>query len=47
VDRIFDSTAESITLALGELARGTHVLVVRATDAAGNIGAGDTVFQAE
>jgi hypothetical protein len=45
VDRIFDSTVESIKLPLGELRPGTHVLVVRATDAAGNVGAGDVVFR--
>jgi hypothetical protein len=46
VDRIFDSTGETIDLPLGELKPGTHVLVVRATDAAGNVGAGDLVFRA-
>jgi hypothetical protein len=44
-DGLFDATRERITLTLPELKPGTHVVVVRATDAAGNIGAADVVFR--
>lgn len=44
-DGLFDTNRETITLALPNLKPGTHVLTVRATDAAGNLGAGDVVFK--
>jgi hypothetical protein len=44
-DGLFDSTEEALTITLADLKPGTHVLVVRATDAAGNVGAGDAVFR--
>jgi hypothetical protein len=44
-DGLFDTPSEAITIRLGDLKPGTHVLMVRATDAAGNVGAGDTVFK--
>jgi hypothetical protein len=45
-DGLFDTTAETITIPLKDLKPGTHVLTVRATDAAGNVGTGDAVFKA-
>jgi len=45
-DGLFDSPAETITVALPGLKPGTHVLMVRATDAAGNLGTGDLVKSA-
>jgi hypothetical protein len=44
-DGLFDSLAEKITLSLPELKAGTHLLMVRATDSAGNIGTGDTLIE--
>jgi hypothetical protein len=44
-DGLFDSTKETITIGIAALGAGTHVLVVRTTDAAGNTGAADMVFQ--
>jgi hypothetical protein len=43
-DEIFDSLREQITLSLPDLAPGAHVLMVKATDAAGNIGTGDVLL---
>ncbi len=43
-DGLFDTPAESITIALPDLKPGTHVLMVRAFDAAGNLGTGDLVI---
>jgi hypothetical protein len=43
-DGIFDSQREQITLSLPDLAPGTHILMVKATDAAGNIGTGDLLL---
>ena len=43
-DGLFDQLEEKLTIALGKLRPGTHVLMVRTTDAAGNIGTADTVF---
>jgi hypothetical protein len=44
-DRLFDTRSEAISIDLPRLKAGTHVLTVRATDAAGNSGAGDVVFE--
>lgn len=44
-DGLFDAKAESVPIELPELKAGTHVLMVRATDAAGNSGTGDLVFR--
>ena len=43
-DGIFDSPREQINLSLPDLAGGTHILMVKATDAAGNIGTGDLLL---
>ena len=43
-DEIFDSLREQITLSLPDLASGVHVLMVKATDAAGNVGTGDVLL---
>ena len=44
-DELFDSTEEKITLRIPDLKRGTHLLMVRATDAAGNVGTGDALVE--
>jgi hypothetical protein len=44
-DELFDSTEEKITLRIPDLSRGTHLIMVRATDAAGNIGTGDALIE--
>jgi hypothetical protein len=44
-DGLFDTSNERVTIPLDELKSGTHVLVVRATDAAGNVGTGDAVIE--
>jgi hypothetical protein len=44
-DGLFDAPAETITLRLNDLKPGTHLLMIRATDAAGNLGTGDLVFE--
>jgi hypothetical protein len=44
-DELFDSTDEKITLRIAEPKRGSHLLMVRATDAAGNIGTGDALIE--
>jgi hypothetical protein len=44
-DGIFDSLHEQITLSLSGLGEGTHILMVKATDAAGNIGTGDMLLE--
>ena len=41
-DGLFDTPSESITIPLPDLKPGTHILMVRATDAAGNLGTGET-----
>jgi len=43
-DGLFDSLRETITLRLPDLKSGTHLLMVRATDAAGNVGSGDVLL---
>ncbi len=45
-DGLFDTPNETVTIPLPELKPGTHILVVRATDAAGNIGTGDALLDA-
>jgi hypothetical protein len=44
-DGLFDSSREQITISLPELKPGTHVLMVKATDSAGNIGTGDALLE--
>jgi hypothetical protein len=43
-DGLFDSMEETIAISLPDLKPGTHVLMVRATDAAGNVAGGDAVL---
>jgi hypothetical protein len=45
-DGLFDTPSETLTIRLGDLKPGTHVLMVRATDAAGNVGSGDALIEA-
>jgi hypothetical protein len=45
-DGMFDTPGETITIRLPDLKPGTHVLMVRATDAAGNVGTGDARIEA-
>ncbi len=45
-DGLFDTPSESLSISLPDLKPGPHVLVVRATDAAGNLGAGDALLVA-
>jgi hypothetical protein len=45
-DGLFDSPEESLTITLPSgLKQGTHIVMVRATDAAGNTGSGDAVLR--
>lgn len=44
-DGLFDGPSETITLRLEGLKSGTHLLMIRASDAAGNLGTGDLVFE--
>ena len=44
-DGLFDTPVESVTIPLPDLKPGTHILVVRATDAAGNVGTGDSLIE--
>ncbi|MBX6312957.1 MAG: hypothetical protein IRY99_08595 [Isosphaeraceae bacterium] len=44
-DGLFDGKTETITLTLPDPKPGTHILMVRASDAAGNVGTGDAVFE--
>ena len=43
-DGLFDTLREQISLPLPDLKPGAHLLMVRATDAAGNVGSGDALF---
>jgi hypothetical protein len=45
VDGLFDTPRETLALDLPELDPGAHVLRIRATDAAGNTGAGDLLVE--
>jgi hypothetical protein len=45
-DGLFDTPSETLTIRLDDLKPGTHVLMVRATDAAGNVGSGDALIEA-
>jgi hypothetical protein len=44
-DGLFDTPSETVTIPLPNLKPGTHVLVVRATDSAGNVGTGDALIE--
>ncbi len=46
-DGLFDQRRETIPIRWTGLRPGVHVLTVRATDAAGNTGAGDAVFESK
>ncbi len=43
-DGLFDTSSESVSIPLPDLKPGTHILVVRAVDAAGNVGTGDALI---
>ena len=43
-DGLFDTTRETITISLPDLKPGAHLLMVRATDSAGNLGTGDVLI---
>jgi hypothetical protein len=43
-DGLFDTLREQLTIALPDLKPGAHLLMVRATDAAGNVGSGDALI---
>jgi len=44
-DGIFDSKTETLRIRTDSLRPGTHVMVIRVKDAAGNVGSGDVVFR--
>jgi hypothetical protein len=44
-DGLFDALRETITLSLPDLKPGSHLLMIRATDAAGNVGSGDVLLE--
>lgn len=44
-DRLFDAPREKFRFVVSPVAPGTHVIVVRATDAAGHTGSADVVFE--
>jgi hypothetical protein len=44
-DGLFDDTRETIKVALPGLAKGAHLIMVRATDSAGNVGSGDALIE--
>src|SRR5262249_53063020 len=43
-DGLFDTLREQIAVSLPHLTPGTHLLMVKATDAAGNVGTGDALL---
>jgi hypothetical protein len=43
-DGLFDSKSENFRFLTDTLRPGTHVVVLRVRDAAGNVGSGDVVF---
>jgi len=43
-DTLFDTPEETLTLTLPDLKPGRHLIVLRATDAAGNLGTGDALI---
>lgn len=45
-DNLFDTLVETVVIPLPDLKPGTHILVVRATDAAGNLGTADALIEA-
>ena len=45
-DGLFDSRREQVALSLPDLSPGTHLLMIKATDAAGNVGTGDLLLSA-
>ncbi len=47
VDQIFDSKSETFRFTLADLKPGSHVVMVRIVDGAGNVGTGDLVFAVE
>ncbi len=44
-DGLFDTPNEAVAIPLPDLKPGTHILMVRATDAAGNVGTGDALIE--
>jgi hypothetical protein len=46
-DGLFDSPREKIMLSLPNLKPGTHLIMVRVTDSAGNLGTGDALLKIE
>ncbi len=47
VDQIFDSKAESFRFAPADQKPGSHVIMVRVVDGAGNVGTGDMMFSVD
>jgi len=46
-DGLFDTLQEKITVSFPDLKPGVHLLMVRATDSAGNVGTGDALIEAK